>query len=562
MKRLLRQLLLRGWILAGFFGALFFLVVAGPGPLDVTNERWVFHHNDSATAQIGWTFYRFAPWSPRIALNPTYGMDFGGSIIFSDAVPLFAIFFKALSPILPETFQYFGLWVFASFVLQGAFGWMLMSRATENAAARVLGACLISLTPLYCFRLVSPLSAHMSLTAHWPILAALCLCLPPHARRPWLWWGLLLVATAFIHIYTFAMVATLWGADIMRRLILDPRTAWPEPVGIIGIVAAAVLLTGVWAGPASDYHGGFGWFKMNVFAFIDPHVWRSPGLRPWSLVLPDIPNWGGDYEGFAFLGLGGLLLVAVGAWAGQAMIRTRAFVLVVFYLPLGAVLVGMGIFALSHNVTFGNINFFVPWPAPLESLGRLFRSTGRFIWPLYYFVFFAAVLLISRRVSPRMLTTIVASAAIIQCIDIAPAWSSANSYLRERGPAYQSKLIALFWKEVGRQYGAVRIAPHKNQHPDYFEVAIMARAAGLATDATYLSRPSASATNDSRTRIDRAIATGVWPSDTLFVVDEDIARRASRTLDQTRHLIAHVDGLIVIAPDWRGCSDCGAVPFR
>jgi hypothetical protein len=560
-QRFFRQLIVHGWIIAGLFGTSYFFVVAGSAPLDVRNVGWIFRHNDIATAQVGWTFYRYAPWSLQIALNPTYGMDFGGSIIFSDAVPLMAITFKALSPVLPSTFQYFGFWVLASFVLQGVFGWILISRATNNSVARILGACIISLTPPYCFRLVSPLCAHMSLTAHWIILAALCLCLPPHSRRPWLWWGLLLSTSAFVHIYIFAMVATLWCADVARRGIVDTRRTWMEPFGVAGVLAALISLTGVWAGPAGEYQGGFGWFKMNVFAFIDPNMWGSAN-RPWSVLMPDIPNWGGDYEGFAYLGLGGLLLAVISAWALPTFLREHSAKPAFVYVPLAVVLVGMGVFAMSQNVTFGTLNFYVPWPAPLRALGELFRSTGRFIWPLYYFTFFAAMLVIAHRVSPRVLTTLLGGIVIIQAVDIAPGWSSANAYLRDRGPGFQTRLTSSFWGEAARHYKAMRLAPHTNNHASYLDVATLARARGMMTDAAYLSRTSTAGAEASRARIEHGITTGIWPADTLFVADEEVARRASATLDSSRNFLARVDGFIVIAPAWQGCSDCGAVPVR
>ena len=210
-----------GWILAGLFGALAYAVVAGLGPLDVTNTTWIFARADIVGAYYGWRFYRDAPWSAAIAHNPTYGMDFSGSILFSDAIPVMAMLFKALSPLLPDTFQYFGIWTFMSFVLQGIFGWLLMARATDSfGCSRPRGISHLSFSPLYCYRLVHESCTHMSLTAHWPVLAALCLCLSPRTRRPWLWWAPLILAIAFTHAYLFCMVATLWLADLCRQILL------------------------------------------------------------------------------------------------------------------------------------------------------------------------------------------------------------------------------------------------------------------------------------------------------------------------------------------------------
>jgi Family of unknown function (DUF6311) len=544
------------WVLPGIFGAFAFLVIAGPAPLDVTNVAWLGQKHDTAMNQLGWTFYRHAPWSAPIALNPNYGMEFGASILFSDAIPLLALPLKWLSPILPEPFQYFGWWAFASFVLQGVFGWTLMSRATERPAARILGACLLSLAPAYCMRLAEPAATHMTLTAHWMILAGLTLCLTPRPRRSGLWWGLLLLAAALVHPYLLAMCATLWCADFIRRAWRDGWTLWFEPIAIVGSLAALMAATGVFTRPPGGIAGpGFGWFKTNILAFID-----SNG---WSYVLPDIPSfgWRGDLEGFAFLGLGGLVLVAVAAWSLPAVLRAHPPDLK--YAPLAVALVGMSLFALSWNVTLGPWHIFVPWPWPLQTLGEIFRSTGRFVWPLYYFLFFAAVFVISRRLSPAAFTAVLALAVLTQAVDCIPGWARYRTFLSRSGTHFETALTSPFWSQAGKRYNAVRVAPHPGAatppHPRFAEIASFADAYRLPTDAAYLTRTSPTVSRAVEARTERAIATGIWPGDTLFVLDEDVARRANRTLDRKRDFLARVDGLIVLAPAWRGCSDCGAI---
>lgn len=559
MLDLYRRLMTNGWLVAGLLGAIAYLIVAGPMPLDVTNTDWLFLKDDIATAQTGWTFYRYSPWAEQIALNPDYGMDFSGSILFSDAVPLLAIPFKALSPFLPETFQYFGLWTFASFVLQGVFGWLLMSRASENPAVRLMGAVILLLTPLYAYRLVA--CTHMSLTAHWLVLGALYLCLPPHTRRPWLWWGLLVIASAFVHAYLFVMVTSLWLADLARRGIVDVRKMWLEPIGVGAVLATLVAVTGVWAGPAGEFQGGFGWFKMNVLSAFDPNPWTNTPLdRPgWSFLLPDLPNWPGDYEGFAYAGLGGFVLAALAAWALRPFLRTHRIDWT--YTPLALALFGMGVFAVSQNVTFGSVNFWLPWPGPLQTLGELFRATGRFIWPFYYFIFFACIWILAGKFSPRTLVIVLGGIALIQAVDTSRGWLTDAQYLRHRG-AFPAPFTSSFWEQAAERYSTVRLAPRWVQHPEYLYTAHFAQRHGMGTDASYLSRNDTEAQAAAEERIAHAIASGEWPSDTLYVLNEEVARQASVTLDRSRNFLARVDGAIVLAPGWTGCTDCGAEPWE
>ena len=112
-------------------------------------------------------------------------------------------------------------------------------------------------------------------------------------------------------------------------------------------------------------------------------------------------------------------------------------------------------------------------------------------------------------------------------------------------------------------YGAVRLAPHENNARDHIKVSTMALAHGFATDAVYLSRTSTDASEASAARIEHGVATGEWPRDTLFVVtDEDLARRIATNLDRERNLLARVDDVIVLAPGWAGCANCGAARFE
>ena len=60
--------------------------------------------------------------------------------------------------------------------------------------------------------------------------------------------------------------------------------------------------------PATDALGfGYGYFKTNFLSFIDPVP--SLNSNDWSIILPDIYNFSGENEGFAYLGFGILILI-------------------------------------------------------------------------------------------------------------------------------------------------------------------------------------------------------------------------------------------------------------
>ena len=74
-----------------------------------------------------------------------------------------------LSPVLPHTFQYFGIFVALCFILQGVFGALLVSLFTDCYFYCGLGAAFLSLAPV----LVERAFRHCALTAQFLIIAAL-----------------------------------------------------------------------------------------------------------------------------------------------------------------------------------------------------------------------------------------------------------------------------------------------------------------------------------------------------------------------------------------------------
>src|SRR5262249_38797262 len=91
-------------------------------------------------------------------------------ISFTDSIPIVALMVRPLSPLLPQPFQYLGLYVCASFALLAYLGFKIFQRLCGgNVLWALLGGFLILLSPVATFRLFG----HFALTSHWLILWAL-----------------------------------------------------------------------------------------------------------------------------------------------------------------------------------------------------------------------------------------------------------------------------------------------------------------------------------------------------------------------------------------------------
>lgn len=129
-----------------------FFYVCGPRCLNPSNIAWLFD-GDSAQHYLGWAFFRNSPWSFPLGLNPDWGLENSSSIIYADALPVFSIFFKCLNFLLPEVFQFYGLWFLTCFILQACFSWRLLSIFKLGTTLKFFGTFFFTFCPVIFMRL-------------------------------------------------------------------------------------------------------------------------------------------------------------------------------------------------------------------------------------------------------------------------------------------------------------------------------------------------------------------------------------------------------------------------
>ncbi len=544
---------------AALIGALAFLLVCGPGVLWPTRIAWLAT-GDPAMFYLGWSFFRRSPWTWPPSANPDYGLELASSIFFADAIPLLALSMKTIAPA-GGPWQYFGIWLLVCFALQGLLAGRLAALYTPSRLAQLLAAALFCFAPIFLWRL----HGHYALNAHWLLLAGLWLCLRPlpSSARAWRAWALLVAAAALIHAYLLAMVLALWAADLVRRAIfLRPRRVTLtviEPGAAVLAAASALWLGGFFALPGGvDVAGGFGFYRANLLSPLD-----SDG---WSFVWPDVGGGAGDYEGFAFLGSGVLLLVLAALTGRAAAVRRdgRAAGPTAERWPLAAVLVVLVLFALSHRWAFGPWEVAVlPLPAPLARAGALLRSSGRMLWPAVYVLMLWGVVAVVRALPGRSGCAVVALATALQAVDTAPGWRRAAAAFAETGTSWASPLRHPFWAEAAGTYRLLRWIPTADASPHWPHLSYFALTHGMATDAVHLARISGVALIDLQRRGRAAVATGAFDRETLYVLDEPSAAAAAEAIDPKADLLVRLDGLNVLAPGWLGHSPMptGAVPI-
>lgn len=513
---------------AALLGLVAFLLWAGPRLLDPTFDGWL-KGGDRAMHTVGWWYFRNSPWGMPLGINPHNGLELSNSVALSDSLPLMALPFKLLAPLLPATFQYWGIWLLLSMILQAVFGWALARELRLSRLTSLIFAAFVILMPAFLFRL--PL--HMALASHWVLLAGLYL----YARQvppPRYLWPLLLAVTAAIHAYLLAMVAAIWLASLLQRGLISLGTA----IEVLGAAVATAIV--LWAAgffmPSTLAAAGFGFYRLNLLSFLDPFG--------WSRLLPALPHTLYDYEGMVFLGLGGLLLSGMALVFAAPLLR-RAFT--DRWMPLLLVMIALVAFAVSDRPVIGELELgTIPLPAGLLQLAAVFRASGRMVWPPMYLLLLTVFVLLDRRFGARRLVVMASLALTVQVADMSAAW---QAFARSIAPVqhdWSTPMQSPFWDLASRQYTKVRALPFRTFNPDWMDLARYASLHGMASDAVSLARMDAKGFLQLDSSARAAMRTGSFEPDALYLLDQPSAILAQRFVGPG-DLLARIDGFYVFA---------------
>jgi uncharacterized protein DUF6311 len=368
------------------------VALIGWGPIDPTNITWIF--GDTATYYTGWAQFRHdrhlhfpLGWTERV------GYPVGASIAFLDALPLVAVLLRPLSAILPEPFQYLGLYSVLCFALQAYFGLSLCRRLfPSHPAFAVLGSLFFVLSPM----LTNRASGHTTLLTHWPILAALDSYFRDPGDRPAAWLGRQWIVLAIVGGLTpyIAFMCLLVALAAVARLAVERRSGWARTALFAATTVAVLFASAATFGlltttrAATYWAPGYGLFSMNLNAPFNPMAYGSillPGL-------PVIHPW--QYEGYNYFGLGVIALLVIGVVRRPQSIlwMTERRVL-----PLAALALVSAALAASTTVSFGSRTL-------VDISAASITRAVRHYWPVCVLIVAAALVLTFRiwKVSRRM----------------------------------------------------------------------------------------------------------------------------------------------------------------
>jgi len=488
-------------------GTAWFLVLYGRYPLNFSYVDWIYRAGgDVFQHHLGWEWFRQGPWEFPLGRIEAYGYPFGTYLTYMDSIPLVAIPLKLFSPWLGDNFQYLGMWELASVVGQMLVGILILREFTCSYPNMILGASLLVLSPPMIIRSFS----HNSLTAHWIVLGAIWFIILEYRRRLWRGaWGLLFAVSMLVHLYFTAMLLPLWGISLYfgntegkRR-----RDLVAEVIGVVGVILLVGYSIGLFSLSSDNLaRGNFGYYSWNLNGLINP-IRGSLFLKEMAVGTSEQ-----DFEGFSYLGAGNLLILPFAFFLFFAKDFTRRRMH--FLLPFVVVAFLLSLFALSQKAYWGSVLLWnIPLPDFILKLFSVFQSSGRFIWPVFYFLVLFGLIAALRNY--RYATLVLLLGLVVQFIDLQPIAGSKkfHGFLE-----YDQPMQIEFWQEAAKTNRHIFLMPPMgNEGLNHQPISYYAQQNGLTMNWGYFARADGDSIGHFAMRVWEDLKTGEADPQTIYI---------------------------------------------
>lgn len=522
-------------IIGGLIGISIFMISYGYRIVNVTYDGWLkkdYNITDMTFAYKGWLFYRDSEWGWPLGLikNMTYPSEV--SLIYADAVPIVAVICKIFDGILPDTFQYMGIYTLLCFFLQGAFAAIIIYKSTFNKVASVVSAILLSSSSV----LFAKSLIQVGVASNWLILAAYALYVFKDSlcyRKKVIWNCVLTFAAVGINMYYIPMVVGIlcfmWIEEFFHQRGKESA-----------IKGCAAILADVVVGLGTIYmFGGFegevivssrdlGKVSANINTLFNS--FNQTGWK-WS---PVFNCNDGQWSGYSYIGCSGILLLVATAvlsiinrkrvWDYMKKSKIRL-------LTMGVMLLVFFVYALSPKVYLGS-KLLIEWPLPevITKLWSIFRTTGRFMYPILYAILLFSITAVFKLGKRKGVYILLVICAILHLTEFSKIMQSLNhTYFKmiwDGGSTYMNNHE--FWEDIAEGKDELLFMPAHNRNnkvPSVVagkgrseEMAFWAQAHDLRINDTYLARRDEKAVTEYRERHWEKIYEEKEPDDRIIYV--------------------------------------------
>ncbi len=486
---------------------------------------------DMAQSFVGWLFFYFEPWHTPWANLSHYMPPMHVSLALTDSHPWFSALMKALAPLGEKPLQFIGAWLLFCFFMQALFALKIARLVLRSRWQQLLLTTLLTASPVLLYRV-----GHVSLCAHWLILASIYLCLRQQDSLKFFfaWFGLLFLAS-LTHPYFLPSVALFCLGFYLLPLRQGPFPGKRQI--LLKLTKAFLAIAGAFLGLAlvglergSDRQGLPNFYGADVLGIFNPQA--------LSLFLPELwKSRMGQYEGYSYLGLGVILLLCLSL---RLFVRYRSRILWSWNRSLGWQSVALVSLALAVFSWGSDVRLAGHWVVNLRPLYELtepltasFRAIGRFHWAFCYVLTISSFVFASRFLPAQHTQLILTAAVALQLIDLSPYahWKGIAEHPRPR-------LEGTTWSQIAQHFDSIVIYPpyvipdfkgeEQSERVDYIPLAIFAAQQGLQLHSGAFAATSEQGLRAYLHSLRDDFESGHLSADTLYVLREDKLSEATQ----------------------------------
>jgi hypothetical protein len=518
--------------------------------LDPSNFSWL-SWSDHGHQFYAWESFRHADllqWP--ITRNPQYAIGFENFIGFPTGFATMALIAKPFLFWSKTPIQYFGIGILLLFVLQGQMALRLLKNFNLSRSSQLFGSVVFLLSPLFLHRFSFGTTLAMVATSHFLILFAF----DTYFRNDsgFLSWTGVLVLSAIIEPYILAMNLTIfffWSINGLFESQLN-QTSQFRLKRLIKFIATCIVpfiflyVLGAIGFVSTRSQFGFGLFRADLMAVLNsslnfPDIGTDP-IR-WSDILPSRDLQVGLAEGFGYVGV--ISLLGLSMFFGQIVFGRRSLALFEsikrkhWFLLLAVLL--MAVHASAGIFSFGGSTLFqLDYPSKLDSVNQSFRATGRFVWPLAYFLTLFAVIVLTatiQKIPKKTRFLVFLCLVVLQVGDQKSGFDALRMQFTEpenvRSTVLSNRLISPEWEGVTAGAAHIQVVLPLSNSPIWEDVLALAFRSKATTNAGVLARVNEKQVRDHVVATIREMRRPILQCDRVYFVPlDEVSRSRLRVL--------------------------------
>jgi hypothetical protein len=217
--------------------------------------------------------------------------------------------------------------------------------------------------------------------------------------------------------------------------------------------------------------------------------------------------------------------------------------------------------SVSQNIYIGDSYFHLPINEHLLLLLNAFGASSRFCWPFLYSTTFIALWLIIYGYK-KGIVAIFFTLCALQIVDVSKGWIKLHHYFSDlKGKNIAHTLTHEFWSEVPKQYSALKLVPPQHWPDRWNNFAAYAAQNQLATNTVFLARHDLLKVIQAKDAANLELISGKFNPKTIYAFQKwsDNLNQISPNFDPKRDLLARINGVTVLAPNYKMCLECKQV---